>query len=282
MINSDSKNTEYKKRLIKIWNEIAPRYHKRWANANIGPFQSTKQLVQMAKIRPDHNVLDVACGTGVVTRKISCIIRKNGHIIGTDSSLTAIKIAKKSIKKNNVDFVISDAENLGLDQKFDVVTCQYALFFFPNAKKALQNIKQLLKKNGMLALAVHGAGNTVPYFSSIIDVIPKFIPDYIPPSTPNLDRFGNKDKLKTVVTKVGFTNIQIKEFTYWYSPGTFSKYWSDYLKYLAKPLKQKIDKLSQQHKNQMREQVRQKTIPYTKNGIIKFPWQVLILTAKNP
>ena len=63
-------NSEYKQRNMKIWNEIAPRYHKRWASVNKGPFQSTKKLIELVKINKNDMVLDVACGTGVVTKQI--------------------------------------------------------------------------------------------------------------------------------------------------------------------------------------------------------------------
>lgn len=267
--------------MIKTWNEIAPRYHKRWAGKSTGPFQSTQKLVSEAKLRRGDLVLDLACGTGAVTRQIVGKIGKSGHVIGVDSSETALAIAKKSVKSKNVDFAILDAENFGFGQKFDVITCQYALFFFPNASKALANIKNALKKNGKLVLAVHGAGDTVPYFSSILDSVQKFIPDYIPAGAPDFDRFGTKQNLKKEISLAGFSNVVVREYKFWYSPGSFSKYWSNYRKYLAKPLKEKLDKLDSKQKMELRKAVLQKTLPYTKNGTIKFPWKVLVLSAKN-
>ncbi|MFY9301547.1 MAG: methyltransferase domain-containing protein [Candidatus Nitrosotenuis sp.] len=276
-------SVEYKKRLIKTWDEIALRYHKRWAKKSAGPFQSTAKLVGMTRIGKGDKVLDLACGTGAVTKKILIKIGKGGHVIGIDSSSTAIKIAKRwAAPKSNIDFVVSDAETLHFNEKFDAVTCHYALFFFPNAPKVLQNAKRCLKKNGTLALAVHGAGNTVPYFSSILGMVTKFIPDYLPLGTPDLDRFGTRTKLRAAIRDAGFTNIRIKEFTFSYSPGTFSRYWGDYLKYLANPLKEKINSLPHAKRKQMRDQIKQKTLPYTKNGKITFPWKVLILTATKP
>jgi ubiquinone/menaquinone biosynthesis C-methylase UbiE len=277
------RSIEYKKRLIKTWDEIALRYHKRWAKKSAGPFQSTTKLVGMAKIGRGDKVLDLACGTGAITKKILAKIGNGGHVIGVDSSTAAIKIAKRwASPKPNIDFVVSDVETLHFNEKFDAVTCQYALFFFPNAHKVLQNARRCLKKNGTLALAVHGAGNTVPYFSSILEVVTKFIPDYLPPGTPDLDRFGTKTKLKAAIMRAGFTNIRIREFTFSYSPGTFARYWGDYLKYLAKPLKEKINNLPRAKRRQLRDQIKQKTLHYTKNGKITFPWKVLVLTATKP
>jgi ubiquinone/menaquinone biosynthesis C-methylase UbiE len=274
-------HSEYKQRNMKIWNEVAPRYHKRWASVNKGPFQSTKKLIELIKINKNNRVLDVACGTGVVTKQIQKKVGKSGYVVGIDTSTTAIKIAKKENKKN-LDFLNADAENLSFSKKFDIVTCQYALFFFPNAQKALKNIKNSLKKSGIIGISVHGNKDNVPFFSSILDSATKYIPDYIPPGTPDLDRFGTKSALKTEIRKAGFSNIVTKEFIFNYNPGKFEDYWQNYIKYIAKPLKEKLNALEYSKRKEFKNSVKEKTLQYTKrNGDIIFPWQVLILTAKN-
>lgn len=284
MTGSQLTHLEYKKRLIKTWNEIAPRYHKRWAKRNIGPFKSSSELVRQANVRAGHTVLDLACGTGAITMRVAAKVGAAGEVVGVDSSISAIKIAKKENKrKTNLDFVLSDVEFIKFNKKFDIVTCQYALFFFPNANKVLKNIKQHLKKNGTLALTLHGNKDTVPYFSSILDAATKFIPDYIPAGSPNLDRFGTKENLRKTISNAGFADIKICEHTFTYRPGTFPDYWQNYLRYLARPLKEKIMTLSATQKQEMKNQIKQNTLPYTKkSGQIVFPWKVLILTAKKP
>lgn len=273
-------HAEYKQRNIKIWNEIAPRYHKRWASVNEGPFQSTSKLIELVNVSKGDSVLDLACGTGVVTKKIRDKIGNSGYVIGADASIEAIKIAKKwSGKKSNLDFVNIDAEKFSFSQKFDAVTCQYALFFFPNAQKALKNIRISLKKTGTLGISVHG--HKVPFFSNILDSVKKFIPDYATPSSPNMDRFGTKNALENEVKKAGFSKILVKDFTFSYSPGKFENYWKNYLKYVAKPLKEKLNSLDVSKRKELMCAVKQNTIAHTKkNGVIVFPWQVLILTAK--
>ena len=276
-------HSEYKQRNMKIWNEVASRYHKRWASVNKGPFQSTKKLIELIKINKNNRVLDVACGTGVVTKEIQKKVGKLGYTVGIDTSTTAIKIAKKwNNKKKNLDFINIDAENFTFSKKFDIVTCQYALFFFPNAQKALKNMKKSLKKTGKIGISVHGSKNNVPFFSSILDSATKYIPDYVPPGTPNLDRFGTKSTLRTEVSKAGFSKIVVKEFVFNYSPGKFEDYWENYIKYIAKPLKEKLNALEYSKRKEFKKLVKEKTIQYTnKNGKITFPWQILILTAQN-
>ncbi len=276
-------HTKYKQRNITIWNEVAPRYHKRWASISQGPFASTSKLVHLLNINKGDKVLDLACGTGVVTKKIKQKIGSLGYVVGGDTSVTAIKIAKKwNGHQSNLGFVNIDAENFNFSKPFDIITCQYALFFFPNAQKALKNIKKNLKKTGKIGITVHGAAKKVPFFSSILDAVTEMIPDYFPPGSPDLDRFGTKSSLREEVRKAGFSKITVKNFIFKYNPGTFEDYWRNYLKYIAKPLKEKLDALDRQKRKELKNTVRENVKPYTlKNKTINFPWEVLILTAKN-
>ena len=272
---------KYKQSNISIWNEIAPRYHKRWSSTDDGPFQSTSKLIQLMNLEKGEKVLDIACGTGVVTKKISERIGRNGQVVGIDTSVTAIRIAKKwNGSKTNLDFVNMDAERFSFAARFDAVTCQYALFFFPNANKALKNMKSSLKKDGKIGISVHG--NKVPFFSSILNAVTEFIPDYVTREAPNLDRFGTKSSLKDEVRKAGFAEISVRDYVFKYSPGKFEDYWKNYLRYIAKPLRAKLDCLDRERKNELKEKVKENTAQYTKkDGLIEFPWQVLILTARN-
>jgi len=155
------------------------------------------------------------------------------------------------------------------------------LFFFPNAQKALKNIRNSLKKTGTLGISVHGHKDKVPFFSNISDAVTEFIPDYVPPGSPNMDRFGTKNALGNEIKKAGFSKILIKDFTFSYSPGKFEDYWRNYIKYIAEPLKEKLNSIDTAKRKELKQVIKQNTMPHTKkNGNIVFPWQVLILTAK--
>ena len=280
-MKKDSKGTKYKQRTIAVWNEVAPFYHKRWAKKEVGPFAVTKKLLDLSKIKNGDNVLDLACGTGLVTKKLIRKVGRNGQVFAIDSSESAIKIAKKwTGTSKNLHFVRADAEKVQFKTKFDAITCQYALFFFPDEQKVLKNMKNVLKKNGKITLAVHGKYN-VPYFDSILEPIKKMIPDYLP-KYPEMDRFGTKDTFSAAIKKAGFSKIVVKKFVFKYSPGTFSDYWNNYKRHLSKPLKEKFDSLTRFQKSNLREMIKDNTLEYTKkNGKIVFPWEVLVLTAKN-
>ena len=91
-----SKATKYKQRTINVWNEVAPFYHNRWAKNEIGPFSVTNDLIKSVRIRSGYTILDLACGTGLVTKKILAKGR-NCQVYGVDSSKSALDIARKCV-----------------------------------------------------------------------------------------------------------------------------------------------------------------------------------------
>lgn len=272
----------YKKRIIVTWNEFAPKYHSDWASKDIGPFKSTSKVVKISRIKTGDTVLDLACGTGVVTKKISSKIGNSGKVVGIDISPGSIEIAKKWNTKKNVKFVVTDVEKMKFVEEFDAVTCQYGLMFFLNVELVLRKVRKFLKKDGRITVAVHGSKRTAPYFSCISSAVLKFIPDFLPIGTPTVHRFGTKDLLRMEFKKAGFKKINIYELNFEYKPGTYEDYWRDYFTNLTTPLKKKFKSLDSHQFVAMKKMVEKNTRKFTKNGKIIFPWKVLVLTAVNP
>lgn len=270
------------------WNTVAPDYHNDWANRDVGPFKLTIELVKAAEIRADDIVLDLGCGTGVVSREASHYLGNSGLITGIDISRVALSIAKSSVNIPNALFIEMDAENLGLNTCcFSKVLCQYALMFFPNPKHVLKMIKSIMKKNdddekkSKLAAAVHGTSEGVPYFSCIMNSILKYIPDIRPKGSPSVHSLGNPDDLYNLIAGAGFSDISIKKYTFHYQAGTFEQYWSDYLSSTANAIRSTIESKGSKVISAIKKDAQEIANKFTdnNNGLIQFPWDVLLATA---
>jgi ubiquinone/menaquinone biosynthesis C-methylase UbiE len=268
---------KYKISSIQNWNTVAPGYHSDWASKGRGPFKSTAELIKAADIRPDHYVLDVACGTGAVSMQAAPLLGSSGTLVGIDFSRGALDIAKSSIPTGH--FVEMDAENIGLDMKFDRIVCQYALMFFPDPARVLRQLWALLKKDGRLAVAVHGTPEGVPYFSTVMEPVLRHIPDIRPEGTPTVHRFGNRPDLQKVIASAGFSNISVEEFVFEYKAGTFEEYWSDYMSTTANSIRATIESKGASGVSAIRTEAERKANKFMEDGQIRFPWQVLIATA---
>ena len=193
----------YRKQIVHTWNEIAPRYHRRVKAGGPGPFESTGKMLSMSGISKGWRVLDVACGTGAVAQQLLQRTGNGGLVVGIDASHTALLLAKKYVRGANFHPVICDAENMRFSGKpFDAATCQFGLFFFADAQKALKNIRRSLKSRGVLAMAVHG--RDTPFYSSILEAVEKYIPEYKEPGTPDMTRFSTRHALSKQAKNAGF------------------------------------------------------------------------------
>lgn len=272
---------QYKRLNIKAWNEVAPRYHKKWAGSQIGPWRCTDAMLDLVDIQKGQTILDVACGTGAVIYRLLKRVGPSGRIIGVDSSIKALNIAcSRTRHESNVDYIHADAENVWFAQKFDIATCQFGLFFFYDAPHVLKNIYRMTADGGKLAVVVHGTLDKVPYHGCVIKAANRFIPDYFAPGAPSMDRYSNKESLYRVVRDAGYKNIAVQKITYRYSPGDYDAYWQGYVTYISRLQRQKIEALGKRL-DQFRNEVQRAAAPYTgSDGIIDFPWQVLILGAE--
>lgn len=282
-MNSDAYDPiQYKISSIANWNSIAPNYHKNWAKKQIGPFKSTKVLVKSANIRSNDTVLDLACGTGVVSKEVSRHLGKAGMLVGIDLSRVALSIAKSSISFPNSYFVEMDAENIGFCINFDKVVCQYALMFFPDTGKVLKSVKGIMKKDGKIAVAVHGTQEGVPYFSTIMNPVLLHIPDIRPKGIPTSYRFGDPNDLFKEISNAGFSNIDVRKHTFQYNAGTFEEYWTEYMTTTVNSIRSKIEAKGIGVMSTIKKEAKITASRFTKNdGSIEFPWDVLIATAYN-
>ena len=109
----------------------------------------------------------------------------------------------------------------------------------------------------------------VPFFGNILDAVTQFIPDYVPPGTPSLDRFGTKKSFKDEIRKSRILKNLGKRFVFEYSPGNFDDYWNNYSRYIAKPIKEKLNALRKIQRKELKEMVRENT-NHTQKEMEKF------------
>lgn len=270
---------KYKQDSMDSWNIRAHDYHSGWAGAGKGPFRSTKELVDAAGISKNDFVLDLACGTGAVSKEAFSRLGPAGMLAGIDFSRGALKIAKENVSAGH--FIEMDAEHIGLHVKFDRVLCQYALMFFPEPVRVLSELRSLMKKGGVLAVAVHGSAQGVPYFSTIMEPVLKHIPDIRPRGTPTVHRFGDPKDLQGVLASAGFGDVSVRKFVFDYEAGAFSEYWSDYMATTASSIRARIEAKGAQTVSEIRKEAEERAQKFLENGGIRFTWDVLVATGAN-
>ncbi len=137
---------------------------------HVGPDLYTvlgERLTELVEPAPGAHVLDIATGNGAVLLPAARRVGPEGHVVGIDLSAAILQEAESVVRANgltNVELHKMDAEHLEFpDGSFDVVTCAFALFFFPDMGAALAEMYRVCKPGGTVAVSIFS--KTPPMFA---------------------------------------------------------------------------------------------------------------------
>ena len=139
------------------WDLAVDPYAQHW-HALLAGVQA--DLLALAAPQPGEQVLDVACGTGVVTLAIATAVGSGGSALGVDLSAGMVASAETRAQTAGISqarFYRMDAEALSLPAaSFDLVVCALGLMYVPDADTALREIYRVLRPGGRAVIAVWG------------------------------------------------------------------------------------------------------------------------------
>ena len=117
--------------------------------------QYAEDMANRVASRPLARVLEIAAGTGVVTRKLASVLPESVSIVATDLNQQMLDLASKTGTKRPVEWRQADAVQLPFDDSaFDAVVCQFGVMFFPDKSKAFSEARRVLRSGGILIFNV--------------------------------------------------------------------------------------------------------------------------------
>ena len=139
------------------WDLAAPDYEALW-QTQLACAQS--KLLESVSIGTGEFVLDIACGTGLVTFSAAAAVGPDGYVVGTDISGEMVASARHRSKQrelSNVGFMRMEAENLTFrDASFDVAICALGMMYVTDPLRALTEMRRVVKPGGRIGVAVWG------------------------------------------------------------------------------------------------------------------------------
>lgn len=111
--------------------------------------------IELSGVRPGNRVLDIAGGTGDLTRQFSRLVGPTGEVVLADINDSMLKVGRDRLLDKgvagNVLFVQADAEALPFpDNHFDVITIAFGLRNVTRKENALRSMLRVLKPGGRL------------------------------------------------------------------------------------------------------------------------------------
>lgn len=112
-------------------------------------------LVNRLSSRTLSHVLEIAAGTGVVTRALASVLSESVSIVATDLNQAMLDEAAAVGTKRTVEWRQADAMDLPFrDGAFDAVVCQFGVMFFPEKSKAFAEARRVLRPGGVFIFNV--------------------------------------------------------------------------------------------------------------------------------
>lgn len=171
-------------------------------------------VLEKAAVQPGERVLDLACGSGIVTLQLAPLVGETGKVVGVDLSapMLAVAAAKEKPAGGPVEFREGNGTALiDLDNSsFDVVICQQGLQFFPDRDTGASEMRRVLTSNGRAIVACWKGLEHQTLFQQLVETQARQLD--IPIEKAGMPfSFGDPDVLKTTLEDAGFETAEIVE-----------------------------------------------------------------------
>lgn len=196
---------------------VPENYHR-----NLGPILFEAYARDMGtrlaalKLPAGARVLELACGTGIVTAQLLKALPAKGALVSTDLSEPMLAVARTTVPEDpRLAFSQADACALPFkDQEFDAIVCQYGVMFFPDKVKAMREARRVLKPGGAYLFSVWDSLERNPFPGAIQRELERMWPANPPQFLKTPYGWHDRAEIERVTRAGGFTRVNISELEF--------------------------------------------------------------------
>jgi SAM-dependent methyltransferase len=135
-------------------------------------------LGSRAASRSPSRVLEIAAGTGAVTRALASVLAPDATIVATDLNQAMLDTATAIGTRRPVEWKQADAMKLPFpDESFDLVVCQFGAMFFPDRPAAFAEARRMLRNRGAFLFSVWDRIEDNEFADSVTQALATRFPD---------------------------------------------------------------------------------------------------------
>ena len=184
----------------------------------LGPFlfePYARDLVRRLDAREGARVLEIACGTGIVTRHLRDRLPPTCVLVATDLNPPMLELARRKLgAAKGIDWRQADACALPFpDASFDAAVCQFGLMFVPDKPAACREARRVLAEGGTFLLSTWGALARNPVGRIAYETIASFFPADPPDFYTVPFGLNRPEVVRGFLAAGGFTGITCDEVT---------------------------------------------------------------------
>jgi ubiquinone/menaquinone biosynthesis C-methylase UbiE len=247
----------------------------------------TSGLVEEARIGMGRKVLDIGGGSGEPSLTISRIVGSTGSVMYTDPVAGMLESTQAEAGRRvltNIHFRQCSANGLPFaDCTFDVAVGRLSAMFFVHPAAAVREALRVVLKNGYVAFAVWGPKEANPFFSSISDVIDKFLE--VPPQdsdAPDAFRFAVPGTLAGILEQADAKNVTERQLNFQIEAAiSFEQFWQLRTQ-MSETVREKMARLTPAQLPTIKQAVADAARRYFASGTMSFPAEALIVSGRKP
>jgi SAM-dependent methyltransferase len=179
----------------------------------------TVAMLDMADVRPDMRVLDVAAGAGDQSCDIARRVGPDGEVLATDVSPRMLAAATANFRAagyDNVKTRVADGETLGLDDaNFDASVCRLGLMLLGDPLRGLQSARRALRPGGRFCAMVFSEASANPCIGILVAIATRHagLPAGNPYRPGALLSLGQSGLVEALFSSAGFVDIDVKRMS---------------------------------------------------------------------
>ncbi|MEX2529329.1 MAG: alpha/beta fold hydrolase [Gemmatimonadota bacterium] len=225
------------------------------------------RLIDAAGLRTGERVLDMACGTGIVTRLAADRVGPEGSVAGLDPNPAILSVARDvAPAEGSITRHEAPAEKIPLeDGSFDVVLCGMGLQFFADRVAGLREIHRVLAPDGRFVANVPGP--TPPPLQAMADGLARHVS---PDSAGFVDAvfsLHDADELRVLMKDAGFSRAEVHSEEVALELGTPAQFLWNYVQ--STPMAAAVAKLTPDRRTALELDFVQACEPFLTDGMLK-------------
>ena len=172
-----------------------------------------EDLASRAQALDPQTVLEIACGTGVVTRALASALPPACELTATDLNEAMVAHAESVGTTRPVQWRQADAMTLPFkDESFDIVVCQFSVMFFPDRVGAYREVRRVLRPGGTFLFNVW---NDIEH-NEFADVVTNAVGALYPQNPPLFlartpHGHGSPDEIQADIKAAGFKECTLDQ-----------------------------------------------------------------------
>ena len=181
---------------------------------NLGPvlFEPyAEDLVSRLPTGDRLRVLEIACGTGIVTRRLRESLPESATLVATDLNEAMVSYARDAVPAAGIDWQQADAQALVFDDgSFDVVVCQFGFMFLPDKVKGFREARRVLDSGGLLLANIWQSMEANPAAGAIHATVARlFLEDRLR-FIETLHGYYETDRIRADMAEAGWDDVQLE------------------------------------------------------------------------